>query len=988
MQKTVALVVLVLLVGAGLFFTFFWGDTAAPIAPEPNRAAPETTATVAEREAAAAPGSVAVAPAATHRTEVVTVDASVLDDPEIQAGLSGFRGRVVTHDQIPVGECGVRFYRAAMDVVLPDTVDPFADGPSLEPQYVAGETRTQENGTFLLTGLWPRAVFIMFAGIGTDTPVHQIITRTPSPGEIVDLGDVVLPDAGVIVGTVLGPEGEPLAGALVRAADIPGTLAGFFPVERFDPEGALLLRVSDAPVEVLEMPAWVKPAFEQVPIPTTRSATDGSFRLVGVVPGSNLLAVTAKDCVAHVKPSVMVRAGEEENVGEVKLREGEELFGKVLDTAGQPVVDAEVVAGSTITMAPVDLARRVGKTNAKGEFTALGFSPGKVTVAARRSPADPWVLAEPQPILGDVVVTLPATFAARVKVLDPAGNPVASPRLRLLRGEGGEGAAELAAFGFVPPVDLTDRLHHDAEHELWRIDGLKAGDYTLVGDAPGLATSFQGFKLGEADVELTLQLHPKREFLVRVVDHEERPIRNAVIYAKPKGHGLYDIPLNCGRTNAEGRLAIDRFQAEELRVSAEHPKWGFVHGEATLEQELVLRLVPPGSIEGVLSENGAPPEAGKFTVTVEWRRNDGPRGPLEVIPRLVSAGADGTFRVAALQPGSYRLSSLDSLEAVRSPGSMFLMMTSARMGGEFNRERQTIEVVSGQATQVRLEVGEKPIEGPTAHLFGSVMVDGRLAEGARVMGWIENRRFTAEVDRAGRFDLGVVPAGDAWINIQSKGGMFDGGSTIWQGNLKLAEAEEKDLRIEVMTSTMSGTVVTEDGVPVAGGGFVRAQGRIDSDSNLYLHAPVDDQGRFEFDNVAQGTWSLEVDGNGDEAKRGRLDGISVTAGVPVTDLRIVVLPAISVSGRVDMSMFSSGEKPQWVWIAVHQVAADGSLGDQVNGIGIDMDDGSFHTEELTVGTYGIRLHAGFEDRGDRYRCEDITVPPEGLKDLFLRGTKE
>ena len=50
----------------------------------------------------------------------------------------------------------------------------------------------------------------------SNTPRQPLLTQTPSPGEIVDLGDVVLPNAGVITGTVVDEEGEGVAGALVR----------------------------------------------------------------------------------------------------------------------------------------------------------------------------------------------------------------------------------------------------------------------------------------------------------------------------------------------------------------------------------------------------------------------------------------------------------------------------------------------------------------------------------------------------------------------------------------------------------------------------------------------------------------------------------------------------------------------------------------------------------------------------------------------------
>ena len=53
----------------------------------------------------------------------------------------------------------------------------------------------------------------------------------------------------------------------------------------------------------------------------------------------------------------------------------------------------------------------------------------------------------------------------------------------------------------------------------------------------------------------------------------------------------------------------------------------------------------------------------------------------------------------------------------------------------------------------------------------------------------------------------------------------------------------------------------------------------------------------------------------DAGMRGKLEGIEVAAGVPVTMLRIEVRPGIAVKGKIDMAMFA--KKPQWAWISFH-----------------------------------------------------------------------
>ena len=127
------------------------------------------------------------------RQAATTVGDPLLDDPDIRAGLCGFRGRVVDHKKAPVPATGVRIYRGAMDSVLTIQADLFDDAPQFEPKLVAGEAVTADDGRFEITGVWPRGVYLMFAGIGTDAPTHQVITKAPSPLSLIHISEPTRP---------------------------------------------------------------------------------------------------------------------------------------------------------------------------------------------------------------------------------------------------------------------------------------------------------------------------------------------------------------------------------------------------------------------------------------------------------------------------------------------------------------------------------------------------------------------------------------------------------------------------------------------------------------------------------------------------------------------------------------------------------------------------------------------------------------------------
>lgn len=968
-----ALLVAAAAVAAGLWF-WFGGDGATPL---PNGSSGRVDRSpVAER--AANPSGVAAAGSQGMAREAVSPGAGPAEaDPAIRAALCGFRGRVVDHAGAPVAGCGVRLYRGAMDTLLRGKVDLFEPVEAFEPDFAVAEVRTGEDGTFEVLGVWPRAIFLLYAGIGTDAPTHQLVTKVPSPGEVADLGDIVLEDAGVIVGTVCDEDGEPVADALVRAADLPGTLAAFFPAERFDPEGAVLVRQPGWPVEVLSMPPWVKRVFAQLPIPTTYTAADGSFRLVGVVPGSNLLATTSSGFLSNMKPSVQVRSGEVKDVGRIRLRIGEELYARVLDERGEPVVGAEVVAGSTLSMVPCDLGRVIGKTNAMGEVGGTGFAPGKVTVAARRSPSHAWVLAEPQRIFGDVLITLPAEVGVTVTVQAADGSVVPDPSLRLLRGFAGEGAAELVMLGFTRPVSLADRLTKREDGRL-QIQGLSRGRYTLLAEVRGRSVGSTEFELGNEDAAVVVELATPQQFVVRVVDQDNRPLRSCMITATSSDPNGIALPVECGRTDPDGKLMIDRFDAEKLFVSAEHPQYGVVHGETDGSTELVLQLIQPGSIQGVLTENGRAPAGGRFSVLVLPRENKGVPGPVTEMLQIVAVDREGKFTASGLQPGLYFISVGDTLDVVRSPGSSMKYLETM-----FLNERRGdghAWVASGEVAEVDLDVAVQPVEGPTAQVFGSVLVNGRAAKDCFVEARGSEQRFTAKTDERGRFLLDAVPAG--WLRVEvhaaELGVPIASKQTLWGQDVQLQVSESRELVIDVRTSSISGVCYLPNGQPAAN---VRVQatgrpaGANETSRGVRSFAFSDARGRWSLDNVPEGRWKVDFSCQIDD-RQFRVDGLPVelSSALPQAGLRVDLTAMLRVRGRLDVSVLPEDHRTGALLIE-----ADGEHGgshwQRVRG------ECTFISHGLEPGAYRVQFQADGE--GQPYSCGRIEVPSGGLDNVIL-----
>lgn len=985
-SQILGLAALVLAAAVG---AFLWQQSGSQPPPAPLAGGPQATG---DPEPAAAPES--AAPRAQEgtgdrRAVLAEADHGAAElDPEVRAALTGFRGRVVDHAREPVAGCGVRIYRFAQDSVLPPGLDVFGE-VEFAPDVVAGESETDAEGRFLIGGVWPQALYLMFAGIGSDAPSHRMLPHTPAPGEILDLGDIVLNEAAVVTGTVVDEDDEPVPDALVRAVDLPGQITAFVPLERFDPAGCVLVRESGSPIRVVEMPPWVLEAWEHLPVPTTHTDAAGRFRLGGLVPGSNLVAVTKKGLLAHVDPAVRLDPGEVEDLGRIRLDYGEQLRGRVLDTAGEPVAGAEVVAGTTSTMVPVDFASHVGTSDAEGRFAAEGFGAGRITVAARRSPRDPWVMADPQPIRQEVVVTLPAVAALTVKVTGPDGEILPEPLLRLLAASRDEEAVVLSMLGLLRAVDLEGR-RTDLEDGTVRVDDLPNARYVLLAQADGMSLASADVDLTSGPATVAVALRPALQHAVRVLGPRGEAIRSAAVYVEERGQdSLREMPFCAGRTNADGLLVVRSAGTESVRVSASHPRWGTVHGSTTSGQgELVLRMQEPGWIEGVLTDGGRPPAPATFTVFAHWRPEQ--RGAIEDMPALATPDLQGAFAFPALQPGRYQIEVIRSLEALTSPGGVMAFAQSMMLSNELPSEE--VQVVSGEGAQVRLDAGKDEYTGPTGHVFGSVTIDGVLAGDSAVQADTSAGRRVTRVDAAGRFDFGELPVGKVSVHVMAAGdAALFGNRTWWRSSFDLAQGQQVELAVAVSTTTLAGMVVRMDGSP-AGGVHVRVHGRPlegKAGGDVWEHAITDADGAFRVDRMPEGIFSVEVEASEEQPQRGRLDGVRATSVEPALALRLRLREAVLVAGRVEASSFA--QQPQRGWIEFKrpdpQHPADPMRGDHVTGTGFD-EALQFDTRALLPGTYHAVMHVHTEGKWERYPvAEPLVVPPGGIQGVVLHPVR-
>lgn len=962
--KLVLLLLVVVALAVGGWLVFGSGGGSGAGSGGSTAYEPEASASIAVSPSMSATTD-AVESSSLLRTTVETAEADPIDDPEIRAALAKFVGRVIDFEGKPVAERVVRFFRIDPQIALLPERDmlsaPIADFPDL----VAGEATTASDGRFELAAVWPRSIYLIKADADGPNPTILLADRTPGPAETVDLGDITLKNGAIVTGRVVDESGDPVVGAMVRAADVPAIVSQVVPIEQFDPEGWVIGGSGDERM-VVEMPPWVKKYWKDLPVPTTSTDTDGNFRLEGVDPGVNLVAATKSGFLAATAKNVKLDPGQERAIGKLVLREGEFASGKVVDSQGKPIPGVQVIVGSRLTVAPVAFGREASATDARGQFECRGLTAGDVVAAARRGPGEPWTITEPQSIQRSLLITLPTRHVLTVRLISDAGRPIETPKLSVVAvgGTSGNEIDMFASFGFARPVPLADRQRKLEDGRI-QISDLDAARYAVMATAAAHGTARETVDL-TSDREIEVHLSAAHTVEVHVVDGADKPIRNASVYLELEGSRGDALPLHVGRTGGDGKVIVKQASQASVVIEATHPRYGAAAAKAELPATgpVVIRLAEPGVIDGEVTENGKPPEAGKYMVVANrpWAEV---RGPVSGMPAMTVLGIDGTFALRGLQPGKWRVEVVKSMQAIKSFGSMAEMMMLMRFSGEL--PEQEVNLGPGKTEHLRLETNApRIVDGPSANVSGTVFVDGRPGQGMIVNGWSE-QRLTAEVDASGQFDLGAVKEGNIHLRlVDTSGDSFAGmNNDLWSQSVEVKAANDVRLTIEITTGSITGTVYDLEG-DAAVGARINARRVPDPGESGggggRANAITDAAGKFEFSRLRAGNYSLAADA--DESGRG-FASVAVPSSGRAT-VRIALERTYSISGKFDRKPLELKDDQKWVWLSFEYQQPEGS-GDpgrtfSNNGSSVSDSDDSYRAKGLVPGRYRVRVHSNSPGR--------------------------
>jgi len=536
---------------------------------------------------------------------------------------------------------------------------------------------------------------------------------------------------------VIDENGAPIQGATVGVLGVPELNDGN--LERLQP---ILFTVQGAPVKDFVVTERI-------------SDVEGKVRLAAPIDQQIVAYARMSRHLISFQLHIPLEAGEEADMGQLRLAPGGYLEVRVIDELGGPVKDAAVIAqlndgGNFQEELPIHYLR--SDENGLAIFHHLSFKEYKLEVAKhgyRYFREDPVAITQRGDGLMEVTLSRGASMAGTV--IDSYGGPAkgvtldVSPRSDRYRPEG----LTRGLLGSAPPV-VTDASG------AFRVDGLSAeADYNLIARPQRGLPHYSREKPAEG---LTLRL-PETAFVRGVVlrsDGEPAPGAQ-VSFLEDVGNERRRVRPRNFRTNDLGHFEA-AIRPAEYNWFIRHPS-----GEAASQSSLSLigeynfgevLLNEGGVIEiSFLRNDGTPAERVNFQSV---RRTDAGGAnesrSLAGSRRPEQRGSEGAFTLRGLAAGSYQLrfTSSEGLIPIVNVQVQPGVVTTLEVGLQQAAELR-VDVLSRDGTRAigryRLE-RKNPLPAEWSHMSSSNRFRLRDSGTARVSGLVPGT-YLLRVDERG-----------------------------------------------------------------------------------------------------------------------------------------------------------------------------------------------------------------------------------------------
>jgi RNA polymerase sigma factor (sigma-70 family) len=709
--------------------------------------------------------------------------------------------------------------------------------------------------------------------------------------------------SGDVAGRVLGPGGQVIAGAVVKA---------------------FCLSTRGRP-----------PRQGARATPGSTTGADGRFRIAGLTPCLYALSAGAEGFVGSSRLGVEVKSGT--NLQDVDLQLGEggfTLSGRVMDASSGPIPGAVVrlngwvpsrvegIQGRHLWETVTDQQGRYHAQvlRARYDLVALadGYGPGRAFVDVAGNETHDFRLAPAAQLLGRVIIASDRTVVAGAEV----------------RAEGTEGEA------LGPSVPFTT----DGEGR-FNITGLAPGPYRLIARKGTLVAALaQPVVVAAASVtrDLELALAPGL-VLEGTVRARGKAVSGADVQLGARtSMRLWALPPLRGVSDQTGRFSLDGVLPGEYRLTLAAPGFPPFQMELSMRQSLskVIELEDHIVVSGrVFTSRGDPARGAQVQAWVQPRDAD----------RVASAGlatADdqGRFELARLGPGDLTL--------------------RARHRGEIARiEAQPVAAGERRDLVVRLAAGAT-VSGVVTWDDGSPADGIRIL--SLQGGWGVEGDEVIRTAADGSFTAGPFSGGIVSVVAQSTGGStgWGGPTRPDQAEVKVSEGEQKTgirLVVSRRARSIGGLVLDGRGRPLAGASVSAAlevAGRSFKRSAQSHRTLTANDGSFTIDDLPAGVYTLFA-GHPEHAEAARTGVAAGAADVRLTLGRAGTLAGVVVNSEgKPLSSYSLLVVPPSIARETAAMRLEGAPG-QALPIPISNPAGAFELAGLAPGSYD--LHASTAD---------------------------
>ncbi|MEM7351176.1 MAG: carboxypeptidase regulatory-like domain-containing protein, partial [Acidobacteriota bacterium] len=625
------------------------------------------------------------------------------------------------------------------------------------------------------------------------------ITAEPTAGRGAAV-EIVLERGALVFGEVVDESLQPVVGASVQLSHEP--------------------EADEARLEI--------PQGEFLIAPETTTDADGRFEVWGVPVGRHTARVKRQGFAQRSVRGVRVSdGGAEVDLGTITLADAAAIEVRVTDREGEPIARVSVRARPTIELSVAGTSTTrvqdvVGETDREGLYRSEDLTAGdRVDLFLGHAAfVDEVLRGIAAPTEEPIEIVLRAGAAVSGRVVTETGEVVAGAHLVATT----RITTESRWGSDVVERHQTASAAEDGRFELL---GIHPGDVRLTAKASGFAEATLRLQLDEGDrlEDLTLELRQGARVTGRVLDYRGAPVVGArVTVGRQESENEWSGTSTT--TDGDGRFRLGDRPLGPSEVSARHPGFGTTSVEIVLssgDNPVDLVLASSLQVAGRVVDTAGKPIP-RARLQLEWRSGS------SATTTSRQTEADGLFAFELEGPGDYAISA----------------------------KKEGLAEVTRQLT-----VGRESIRGLELVLHDGAAIAGTVLglspeERGRVIIRASSRSTddgsqTTTIDADGRFRVTGLTPGRWRLTATLPGSGREARAIV---EIQPGEAEVVyDLALAAGELTLSGEILV-DGEPAAG-----ATVWLDGPSAADTLLRIGSDGRFRFDSMAPGVYTVSIDGD-------------------------------------------------------------------------------------------------------------------------------